>query len=91
SGCIRVERPFELAELLLEDAEHWNAERIQRVLASGQTETVHLASPVPVLLFYWTAKADQSGTVDFRADIYGRDQRVLRALRKPFKFRALPA
>lgn len=91
SGCIRVERPFELAELLLEDVEHWNAERIQRVLASGQTETVHLASPVPVLLFYWTAKADESGTVDFRADIYGRDQRVLRALRKPFKFRALPA
>nr|MBS0019010.1 L,D-transpeptidase family protein [Gammaproteobacteria bacterium] len=91
SGCIRVERPFELAELLLEDVAHWNAERIQRVLASGQTETVHLASPVPVLLFYWTAKADESGTVHFRADIYGRDQRVLRVLRKPFKFRALPA
>jgi murein L,D-transpeptidase YcbB/YkuD len=80
SGCIRVEHPLELAELLLDDIPGWNSERIRQVLASGQTQTVRLVSPVPVLLFYWTAEADESGTVHFRADVYGRDQRVLRAL-----------
>lgn len=82
SGCIRVERPLELAELLLEDVPPWNSQRIQQVLANGRTQAVHLTSPLPVLLFYWTAEADRSGAVHFRTDIYGRDQRVLRALGK---------
>ena len=80
SGCIRVERPLELAELLLDDADNWNREHIQQVLNSGQTHTVFLKEPLPVLLYYWTAEADETGRVQFREDIYGRDRWVLKAL-----------
>ncbi len=89
SGCIRIERPFELAELLLADA-NWNADSTARALATGRTRTVHLRRPIPVLLLYWTAWADDQGRVNFRSDIYGRDARLARALDEPFRVRSRP-
>ena len=50
SGCIRVEKPLELAELLLNDPEKWNREEIKKAIDSGKTRTVFLPEPVPVLL-----------------------------------------
>lgn len=89
SGCIRIERPFELAELLLEDA-NWNSDSTARVLGTGRTRTVRLRRPTPVLLLYWTAWVDDGGSVNFRPDIYGRDARLARALDEPFRFRRRP-
>ena len=88
SGCIRVERPFELAELLLDDPKKWNQTAIQQVLDTQRTRTVLLDDPLPVLLLYWTAQVDEAGRVHFRKDIYGRDARVLKALDGEFVFRA---
>ncbi len=88
SGCIRVERPFELAELLLDDPKKWNQTAIQKVLDTQRTRTVLLDNPLPVLLLYWTAQVDEAGRVHFREDIYGRDERVLKALDGDFVFRA---
>jgi murein L,D-transpeptidase YcbB/YkuD len=68
SGCIRVERPFELAELLLADA-GWNSDSTARAVATTRTRTVHLRRPTPVLLLYWTAWVDDQGSVNFRSDI----------------------
>lgn len=82
SGCIRVEHPLELAELLLSPGEHWSRAEIQRVLATGRETVVKLPAPLPVHLLYWTAWADEED-IQFRQDIYGRDERVLRELRKP--------
>jgi hypothetical protein len=79
SGCVRVEQPFELAELLLDDPK-WTPSRFESVLGSKRPATVHLKKPIPVILSYWTAEADAQGSVRFREDIYGRDEAVLTAL-----------
>jgi murein L,D-transpeptidase YcbB/YkuD len=52
---------------------------MQEILDSGVTTRVNLAKPMPVLLTYWTAWIED-GEVQFREDIYERDQRVLDAL-----------
>jgi murein L,D-transpeptidase YcbB/YkuD len=85
SGCIRVDRPLELAELVLDDPEKWNRETIQEVLDGKKTRTVHLQEPMPVLLLYWTAFVDDDGVVNFLEDVYDRDQRILDGLEGEFK------
>jgi murein L,D-transpeptidase YcbB/YkuD len=86
SGCIRVERPFELAELVLNDPERWDQQGIQQLLDSRRTQRVNLKEPLPVLILYWTAEVDADGRVHFRKDVYGRDERVLDALDGDFRF-----
>ncbi len=80
SGCIRVEKPFELAELLLNDNEKWNRQNIQRVVDKRKTRTVYLDKPVPIMILYWTASADKKGNVYFMNDIYKRDKAILNLL-----------
>jgi len=85
SGCIRVERPLELAERLLADPK-WNADAIARVVESGKTTAVALRHPLPVLLLYWTAyPVAGPGGVAFAKDIYDRDARVLHGLEAPVR------
>jgi murein L,D-transpeptidase YcbB/YkuD len=90
SGCIRIERPFELAELLLDDPVNWSRERIDAVVASGETTTVWLDRPLPVLLLYWTALPTLAGPVRYFHDLYGRDPAVLAGLARPPEFRRVP-
>jgi murein L,D-transpeptidase YcbB/YkuD len=80
SGCIRVENPFELCELLLADQEGWDRARIDATIAGGETRTVHLSEPLPVVLIYWTAFVDLGGDLNFRRDVYERDAEVLAGL-----------
>lgn len=82
SGCIRLERPLELADLLLSEAAPWTSERIRQTVASGKETTVRLPRGLPVHLLYWTAWIDDDGTLQFRDDVYGRDAPVLRELRE---------
>ncbi len=84
-GCIRTQNPFDLAELLLAP-QGWDRQRIQETLDSKQLTNVVLEKPMPVLLTYFTARADPDGTVHFFDDVYQRDQRVAEALAKPFSF-----
>jgi murein L,D-transpeptidase YcbB/YkuD len=81
SGCIRIEHPLDLALFLLEQDEAWNMERIKRTLATQIEQTVRLPQPVPVHIQYWTVWVADDGSVNFRRDLYGRDDRVLAALR----------
>lgn len=83
-GCIRVENPFEFAEVLL-GSEGWTQERFTEVLDSRETKTVFLPRPLPVLLLYWTAHVDPDGIVYFYNDVYGRDKAVASALKQPFR------
>ena len=86
SGCIRIENPFELADLLLEGQSDWDRAAIERALDAGKTQTVTLARPVPVLLSYWTAWVDRNGVLQLRPDIYGRDAKVAAGLAAGFSF-----
>jgi L,D-transpeptidase YcbB len=84
SGCVRVERPFELAERLLAPQDpSWTAAKIDATVESLQTVTARLARPVPVLLSYWTAWVGSDGAVNFRKDVYSRDPQWLKALNAP--------
>lgn len=86
SGCIRVEKPLDLAVLLLDDPDKWNPEAVQAAVESSQTRTVNLKRKVPVMLLYWTAEMDPDGIMQFRRDLYGRDDRMVQALAEPFRF-----
>ena len=80
SGCIRVENPFELAELLLNDADNWDADAIQATVDSRQTRRVNLRQPFPVLILYLTAVVDPREPPRFMKDVYNRDPALLEAL-----------
>ncbi len=88
SGCIRTEDPLTLAELLLADKSKWNQESIQKVIDSKQTRTVRLTKPLSVMLLYWTVDVDDQGIVNFKKDVYGRDNRIIAALHGDFNFSA---
>ena len=82
SGCIRVERPLELAATLLKGQDDWTPEKIDRVVAAGASETVFLKQPLPVLIVYWTVSVGASGDVHFARDVYARDAPVLLGLNR---------
>ena len=83
SGCIRVERPAELAQALLRDDPVWTPEAIRAAMESGEERSVSLPKPIPVHIEYWTAWAGSDGVVQFREDIYERDAKLDAALRLP--------
>lgn len=71
-GCIRLERPLDLAEFVAPLTD-WTRTDFEKAIDSGEFETVQLSRTIPVELVYWTAWVDPSGTVQFREDIYGHD------------------
>lgn len=80
SGCIRVEKPVDLAEYLLQHNEDWTRERLQNTMGKTTEQAVPLARKVPVHLLYWTAWTDEEGAAHFRNDVYERDGAVLSGL-----------
>lgn len=80
SGCIRIERPIDLAAHLLRSDASWTRERILTAVERGEERTVTLPYPVAVHLQYWTSWVDPDGTIQFRKDVYGRDDLLARAL-----------
>lgn len=77
SGCVRVEKPEALALRMLEEDAHWDRQRLDTLVADGRSRVLHLKTPWPVFLMYWTAWVDEDGAVNFRDDIYGRDKVLL--------------
>ncbi len=78
-GCIRVDQPFDFAEVLLKQ-DGWSREMIEAERANRKTKSVFLAQPLPVLLLYWTAAVGEDGQIHFYEDVYERDQKILSAL-----------
>ncbi len=79
-GCIRLERPLELADYVLRGAGDWDEERIRGVVASGERTEVRLPEEIPVHLTYFTAWVGEDGRLHFRGDLYGHDERLGEAL-----------
>ena len=80
-GCVRVERPFALAWLLMRDQVEEPGAEIERILEGGEETEVPLERPIPIRLFYSTAWVAHDGVLHFREDVYGRDEALARALR----------
>ncbi|MBB3062097.1 L,D-transpeptidase family protein [Microbulbifer rhizosphaerae] len=72
-GCIRLEKPIEFARRMLAEQNGWGEERIDRMVHSGRTRAVELEQPIPVYIAYWSAWVDEEGLLQFRPDIYNRD------------------
>ena len=79
-GCVRLEKPQDLAAYLLKDDPKWTPETIEDAIATGEHKTVSLPKPIPVYILYWTAWVDADGTVELRRDLYGHDATVAQAL-----------
>ena len=80
-GCIRVERPADLAAWVLSDQPAWPRDTVDAALAGRRTRRALLTHPMPVILFYATAVAIPGVGVAFYEDIYGHDRRLDEALR----------
>jgi murein L,D-transpeptidase YcbB/YkuD len=86
-GCMRVQYPDQYASILLnitEPNEHYTPERIRSMYGSEERD-LKFPTPVPVNITYQTAFVDDSGKLEFRKDIYGRDQIMLSLLRNDKK------
>ena len=76
-GCVRLEQPKALTNLLLEGNNDWPPTRIDETVAGDKTIRVALAQPIPVFILYWTAFVDNAGSVQFRGDAYDWDRKLL--------------
>jgi murein L,D-transpeptidase YcbB/YkuD len=79
-GCIRLERPIDLADYLLKDDPKWTPEAIQEAIATGENKTISIPKPLPVHILYFTAWVDDNGIMEFRRDVYGQDAKLAAAL-----------
>ena len=77
-GCMRVQNPVHLAEVLLAHDKGWSAGEVQAYVKRGGE--IRLTTPIPVHVTYFTVVVDDEGKVQHFADIYGLDDRVASAL-----------
>jgi murein L,D-transpeptidase YcbB/YkuD len=83
SGCIRLSEPEQLASWLLHKENRLeDAAKLSTQIASGDTVTVNLKTPMPVYIAYFTAFTTESSQVVYRRDIYQRDRKIVEALAK---------
>jgi len=80
-GCIRLEKPVELAQFVLANAPDWPLERVLGAMSAGKSRTIKLRDPIPVVIGYSTVMV-RHGKVYFYSDIYGHDKTLARALQQ---------
>jgi murein L,D-transpeptidase YcbB/YkuD len=84
-GCIRIEKPMEMAAFVMKDSKEWPIEKIKAVLKTKETTVANLPKAIPVHILYFTAWGNGDGTTHFLEDIYRRDERLDRALQPKIK------
>jgi murein L,D-transpeptidase YcbB/YkuD len=75
-GCIRIAKPKELANLILENDSNWTPEKIDAAMNSGKETWYTLKNKIPVYIGYFTSWVDSEGTINFYKDVYNRDSRL---------------
>jgi L,D-transpeptidase YcbB len=64
-------------------SEYWQKRTELREGSSyGQTTDVKLEKKVPLYIDYYTAWVDKEGKINFRSDVYGKDAKLLEAMRE---------
>jgi murein L,D-transpeptidase YcbB/YkuD len=85
-GCIRLEKPADLAAWVLRDNPGWTPERIHAAMNGSTTQQVNLAHPIPVLIVYATVVVLEDNLVHFYDDIYGHDAALEAVLAKGYPY-----
>ncbi len=80
SGCVRLERPIELADFVLEDNKVWSAEKRDAILGTGKLREVYAENKMPVYILYQTVWLGANNQIVYGADIYGHDDTLIEAL-----------
>ena len=89
-GCIRVQKPEDLAVWVLDQSDTpapqgqtWDADTVHKTMETGpDNHQVNLKKPLPIVIFYVTALAEEDGQVHFFEDIYGYDAHLNQVLSK---------
>jgi murein L,D-transpeptidase YcbB/YkuD len=82
-GCIRVEKPLDLASYLLQSSPSWSRDKIGAAIGTKATQTIPLPRHVPIYILYWTAWVDEASRMHFGDDIYGQDRQLEQLLYSP--------
>ena len=75
-GCIRVENPFELGDYLMNGNKAY-----EKAKQSDENKQFNAVKKYPVFITYYTTWADEKGNLQYRADVYDRDAKVIAALK----------
>lgn len=75
-GCIRLEKPLELARMLLDDVTERSAGDVDELTARTTEQWISLSEPLPVYILYFTAWSGPDGAMRFYPDVYERDRRL---------------
>jgi murein L,D-transpeptidase YcbB/YkuD len=78
-GCVRVDKPFELADEIFSSDGKWTGKKLRGLIGKGE-RYVHLSQPLPVHLTYFTLAVDEKGDLKSFNDLYGLDRKVRAAL-----------
>jgi murein L,D-transpeptidase YcbB/YkuD len=92
-GCVRVQKPEDLAVWVLQgqqvwdaddkEKEDWDLDRVHDAMTDGpDNKTLSLKTPIPIVIFYLTAIVDEDGKAHFFDDIYGYDADMQKVLEK---------
>jgi murein L,D-transpeptidase YcbB/YkuD len=80
-GCIRVSEPEKLAVFLLnETGSEWDTARVNDLINLGKRKVLRIRPPIPVHITYQTAWVDKTDQIIFNRDVYGRDEKLYKAL-----------
>jgi murein L,D-transpeptidase YcbB/YkuD len=82
SGCIRLEKPVDLAAEVLRGHRFWSRERIEGAIQCNIEQKIRLTKALPVHILYWTAWVDDEHRIHFCQDLYGRDKNLSLLLNK---------
>lgn len=80
SGCIRLKKPIELSDFVLQPNADWSAEKRDAILKKGKMREVYAQEPLPVYILYQTVWLGARDQIIYGADIYGHDAKLLKAL-----------
>jgi L,D-transpeptidase YcbB len=92
-GCIRVQKPADLAAWVLQGQGDWDLDKVQEAMISGpDNKTVSLKTPLPIVIFYLTAIVEDGDEVHFFDDIYGYDSEMQKVFSKgpPYPIKPQP-
>ena len=79
-GCIRLKEPEKMANYILRNQPEWTPEKIAEAMNSGEEKFVKVKDPIPVIITYYTAWADENGQLNFREDIYDHDAKLAKKM-----------
>lgn len=81
SGCVRLQKPEEFANILLQNT-NWSSERIKKAMSQSKEQWVNTPEQTPIYLVYWTTWSDPDGKIQTAEDIYGKDGVLLQQYKK---------